>query len=466
MEQFDLVVIGGGPGGYTAAIQAAKLGLRTALVEKGELGGTCLNRGCIPTKAMLHAAELYRQIGESKRFGISVSNVKVDFKALLEYQKGIVAQLVQGVEQLLKSNGVTQIQGTGTLLARKRVRVVPENGERILSADNVLLATGSKPKKLSLPGMDIPGVLDSDGLFLLEDPPESLGIIGGGAIGVEFAEMFSTLGCRVVILEAQPRLLQNMDREIGQNLRMILKKRNVELHLGVSLQCIAPKKDGLVCTFLEKGQEAFINVQYVLCAVGRQPNMERLFEKNLLVQKEHGYIAVDQNFQTSMEGVYAIGDLVEGAQLAHVASAQGLAVAEHLAGKEPSADLTVIPQCVYTSPEIAAIGLSEEMANEQGISVDTGKALMSSNGRSLIARDERGFVKIVASKQNGRILGAQLMCARATDMIGEFASAITNQLTVRQLQRAVRAHPTYNEGVSEALDEVYGEAIHAIPKER
>lgn len=466
MEQrFDLIVVGGGPGGYTAAIKAAKLGLRTALIEKRKLGGTCLNRGCIPTKVMLHTAGLFRQIKRSEQFGILVPEAAVDYRKLLEYKQNIIAQLVHGIEQLLKANGVAYVQGRGTLLPGKQVRVVSETSEAVMSADNVLLAAGSKPRMLSsLAGMNLSGVLDSDKIFALEELPESLIIIGGGAIGVEFAEIFSGLGSQIIILEAQPDLLPNVDREISRNLRMILKKRGIEIHTGAKLLGVTPENGSLTCAFLEKEKETFVSAQYVLCAVGRQPDTGGLFGNGAEPRMERGYVAVDETYQSNLEGVYAIGDMIKGAQLAHAASAQGIVVAEHLAGKTPSVDTKVIPRCVYTDPEIAAVGISEEEAKSQGIQIRVGKFLMGANGKSLISGKERGYIKIISSAQTGRVIGAQMMCGRATDMIGELTTAVSNGLTAGQLLRAIRPHPTYGEGVGEALEELAGGAIHAIPR--
>jgi len=463
-KQFDLVVIGGGPGGYTAAIKAAKLGLRTALVEEQELGGTCLNRGCIPTKALLHAGKLYRQIKTGSQFGIATTGVTLDYGRFLEYRRDTVSQLMQGVERLLKANGVRCFSGRGMLLPEQKVRVAAADSEMVLVASNVLLATGSRPRMLSLPGMSLPGVLDSDRLLELEKLPRSLCIIGGGAIGVEFAEAFSALGTKVIILEANSRLLPGIDREISQNLRMIFRKRGIETHTDAELLEIRQGESGLVSAFREKGQEKTVVAQYVLCAVGRIPNTKDLFTEGSEPTMEHGYVVVDESFQTSLRGVYAIGDLIGGTQLAHAASAQGIAMVEHLAGKVPSINVNVVPRCVYIDPEVAAVGLTVDEAKERGISVRIGKFVMGANGKSLIAKAERGFVKILASTETGEVLGAQLMCSRASDMIGELTVAVSNHLIVPQLLTAIRAHPTYNEGIGEALEGLDGGSNYAIPK--
>ncbi len=272
--------------------------------------------------------------------------------------------------------------------------------------------------------------------------------------------MFSALGAKVTILEAGSRLLPGMDREISQNLRMIFRKRGVELHTDADLMEIRQGESGLVCAFREKGQEETAAAQYILCAVGRTPNTNALFGEGAEPAMEHGHMVVDEAFQTSLEGVYAIGDLIGGAQLAHAASAQGIVVAERLAGKAPSVDVSVVPRCVYVDPEIAAVGLSADEAKDRGISIRVGKFVMGANGKSLIAKAERGFIKVVASEETGEVLGAQLMCSRATDMIGELTVAVCNHLTVPQLLAAMRAHPTYNEGIGETLEELAGGTIH------
>lgn len=465
-QHYDVMVIGAGPGGYVAAIRAAKLGLHVAVVEEDRAGGTCLNRGCIPAKAMIHAAETYRSAREADQFGVESGRVSFDYGKILAYKEETTDALVQGVEQLLAGNGVDRLAGKGTLLAGKKVRVTTEEKEEVYVADHIILAAGSKPLLLPIPGMDLPGVLTSDGLFRLQECPESLAIIGGGVISVEFATAFAGFGTKVTILEALPRLVPNLDKEISQNLKMILKKRGVDIHTSASVQEVAEEDGRYVLRFTEKEQKREVSARYVLCAVGRVPNTEGLFAEDALPDMERGRVLVDEKFETSIPGVYAIGDLIFGMQLAHTASAQGTVVAEHLAGKSASVDLSVVPSCVYTDPEIASVGLTEEDAKEQGIPVRVGKFIMSANGKSLISKEERGFVKILAAEESGVILGAQMMCARATDMIGELATAVANGLTAKQLLRGMRAHPTYNEGIGEALEELEGGAIHVMPRRK
>lgn len=476
---YDLIIIGAGPGGYVAAIHGARAGFRTAVIESRRAGGTCLNRGCIPAKAMIHAAELFRQAREGERFGIHADNVRFDYGEILQYRQETIDALVGGVEELLAANGVTVIGGRGKLLSpengRKRVSVTPADGEeKILYGDHVILAAGSKPAHLPIPGMDLPQVIDSDGLFALDHAPESLVIIGGGVIGMEFAAAYSVLGCRITVLEALPKILDNFDKEISQNLKMIMKKRGVDIHTGAMVQSVRvrhPEGSGsvsaTVCVYEEKGVEKTAEGEYVLCAAGRRPMTEDLFAEDAQPAMNGRFIAVDEHLRTSIPGVYAIGDLTGGIQLAHAASAHGIRAVEEITGqKTNSQNLDLIPGCVYTDPEIAVVGLTEGAAKEQGREICCGKFIMSANGKSLITREERGFIKVVADAGSKKVLGAQMMCARATDMIGEFTTAIACSLTTEQMLSAVRAHPTYNEGIAEALKDVFGDSLHTKPRRK
>lgn len=455
MQRFDLAVIGGGPGGYTAAEEAARLGLKTALIEAREPGGVCLYRGCIPTKAMLHTAELLRSFRQGGAFGIHAEQLRFDYGEMLAYRRETVKRLGEGITGRLRAAGVTVLKGQGQAMSGGRIRVTAQGGESVIEAEHVLLATGSRAKKLPVQGVGALGVLDSDGVFELEELPKSLLILGGGVIGVEMAEALSAMGTQVTLLEAQSRLLPEMDREISQNLRMIFKKRGIELRMGATLQNVERDTDGLSCSLSENGVVTSVHAQYVLCAVGRVPNSEGLFADDLRPElTPSGHIKVNESFQTSLQGVYAVGDLIPGPQLAHAAIAGGKAVARLLAGKSLFPARLVIPRCVYTSPEIAEVGLTEKEADERGIPVRIGKALMGGNGRTLIAKGQRGFVKVVADAKTEELLGAQLMCERATDIIGEFALAIANKMTVRELLHAVRPHPTFEETVGEAAEEL------------
>ena len=456
---WDLIVIGGGPGGYTAAIRAAQLGLRTALVERDAVGGTCLNRGCIPTKALIHAAERYEEMRECETFGLGAEGVSFDYPAMCERRDHVVGQLREGVERLLKGNKVERITGTARLLGPGRVQV----GEEVLEGTNILIAAGSRPALPPVPGLDLPGVLTSDDLLTGAAFYRRLAIIGGGVIGMEFAGLYQALGAEVTVLEALDRILPTLDRELSQNLSMLMKKKGVRLCAGARVERVERGPDGLVCTYTVKDRTETVTADAVLVATGRRANTDGLCAPEVDLGLERGAIPVDDRFQTCVPGIYAIGDAVKGSiQLAHAAAAQGINAVSILAGKEPPMDLSVVPSCVYVRPEMASVGRTEAQCKEAGIPVKTAKYLTGSNGRSLIAGAGRGFIKVVYDGESGVILGAQLLCERATDLVGEFASAVSRGETLEDMARVIRAHPTFAEAVGEAAEAGLGLSIHQL----
>lgn len=471
MKQYQLIVIGAGPGGYEAAIRAAQLGLHTALIERRQVGGTCLNRGCIPTKTMLHSAQLYKETAHFELFGLHTENTSFDWAKIHQRKNDVVSKLRSGIEQLIKANKIDFFNTSASILSPHEVQL--EQGEETtLYGDNILIATGSVPSRPPIPGLDLPGVVTSD--ELLDDPsyaqtdslPKEILIIGGGVIGVEFASVFSSFGCKVTIVEALDRILSTMDREISQNLSMILKKRGVEIHTGAMVERLEQSDGKLVCHFTEKEKPQQISSQQILVAIGRRANTQGLFGNDFSVEMEREHIVTDESFRTSVDSIYAIGDVSAKIQLAHMASAQGICAAHIIAGKVPPINLQAVPGCIYTDPEIASVGLTEDEAKKQGIPVKKGKFIMSGNGRSIIDEQERGFIKVLAHQDTDVILGAQLMCSRATDIVSELSTAIVNGLTVDQLAAVIRPHPTFCEGVTEAVEDVHGMAIHLAPKKR
>lgn len=456
---WDLIVIGGGPGGYTAAIRAAQLGLRTALVERDQVGGTCLNRGCIPTKALLHAAERYEEMKECAVFGLRAEGLSFDYPAMCARRDQVVGQLREGVERLLKGNKVDRFTGAARILAPGKVQV----GEEVLEGTNLLIAVGSRPALPPVPGLGLPGVLTSDGLLAGDRFYRRLTIIGGGVIGMEFAGLYQALGAEVTVLEAMDRVLPTLDRELSQNVSMLMKKRGVQLFTAAHVEKVERGEDGLLCTYTVKGKTETVAADAVLAATGRRANTDGLCAPEVDLGLERGAIPVDERFQTRVPGIYAIGDAVRGSvQLAHAAAAQGINAVSMLAGKEPPMDLSVVPSCVYLRPELASVGRTEAQCKEAGIPVKTAKYLTAGNSRGVIAGAGRGFIKVVCHAQSGVVLGAQLLCERATDLVGEFATAVSRGETLEDMARVIRAHPTFGEAVGEAAEAGLGLSIHQL----
>lgn len=463
-QQYNLVVIGAGPGGYVAAIKAAQLGMKVAVIENREVGGTCLNRGCIPTKTLMHSAHLYHEVKNFEAVGLKVEGLSYDIKKIHERKEEVVDKLRTGISQLFKANKIDFISGTATI-SDKNTIVVEKDGEKTeVKTEKILIATGSKPAKPPIEGLTLPNVVTSDEMLSMSDKVyNKLLIIGGGVIGVEFATVYNSLGCEVVIVEAMDRILPTMDKEISQSMAMSLKKKGIKIHTSAMVEKIS-EENGLTCYYTEKGKAQTETADGILVSIGRRANTENLFADGFEIEMERGCVVVDEKFQTSVEGIYAIGDVIKGIQLAHVASAEGIVAVENMVGKEPSIDLDVVPSCIYTNPEISAVGITADEAKAKGIKVKTGKFIMSANGKSLIAMDERGFIKVVFDEETDVILGAQLMCARATDLISEFTTAIVNKLTSEQLSSVIRPHPTYVEAVTEAIESANGCSIHTAPR--
>lgn len=455
MSDYQLLIIGAGPGGYVAALHAAKRGLKTAVIENREVGGTCLNRGCIPTKTLLHSSEIIAGINGGEKFGVGAERVHFDMSAIFARKREVSAKLSGGIEGMFKAAKVDLLRGTGTVTGSGTVKFVGEEGEKVITAERILLATGSVPARPPIPGLDLPGVLTSDELLEgCDHLYDSLIIIGGGVIGVEFATFYADLGCKVTIIEGLDRLLPNMDRELGQNLSMILKKHGVDVYTNSLVANVEKDGDALKVNFTNKNKALSVSGEAVLCAIGRRPYTEGLFADGVSVEMNGRSIRVDENYETSLPGVYAIGDVSSKIQLAHVASAQGTDCVERMVGGKGMTDLSAVPSCIYCVPEIACVGITADEAKAAGREVVSGKYVMFSNGKTVIRDGERAFMKVVADKATHVIVGAQFMCEHATDMISEMATAIVNGLTVEQMLKVLRPHPTFEEGVHDALEDV------------
>lgn len=455
MSDYQLLIIGAGPGGYVAALHAARRGLRTAVIENREVGGTCLNRGCIPTKTLLHSSEIIAGINGGEKFGVGAERVHFDMSAIFARKREVSAKLSGGIEGMFRAAKVDLLRGTGTVTGSGTVKFVGEEGEKVITAERILLATGSVPARPPIPGLDLPGVLTSDELLEgCDHLYDSLVIIGGGVIGVEFATFYADLGCKVTIIEGLDRLLPNMDRELGQNLSMILKKHGVDVYTNSLVANVEKDGDALKVNFTNKDKALSVSGEAVLCAIGRRPYTEGLFADGVGVEMNGRSIRVDENYETSLPGVYAIGDVSSKIQLAHVASAQGTDCVERMVGGKGMTDLSAVPSCIYCVPEIACVGITADEAKAAGREVVSGKYVMFSNGKTVIRDGDRAFMKVVADKATHVIVGAQFMCEHATDMISEMATAIVNGLTVEQMLKVLRPHPTFEEGVHDALEDV------------
>lgn len=460
-----IVVIGGGPGGYVAAIRAAQLGAEAHLVEAEHIGGTCLNVGCIPTKAILHTAELYHAVKHGSSLGLKAENVAVDWPAVMSRKAAVVTRLVRGVEGLLKANGVAVHRGQGRLAGPGAVEVAGDTPARI-EADAVILATGSEPVRLDFPGADLPGVIDSTAALSLPAVPASIVIVGGGVIGVEFAAMFRAFGAEVAVVEMLPEILPQVDGEIAALVRAELAKQGVKFLTGARLAGVAKTAAGLAAGIAVGDAAQMLTAEYVLVAVGRRPRIAGLGLETAGVATERGRVTADASFLTSRPGVYAIGDINGQIMLAHAASAQGVAAVEHALGHKCAYHGHTIPACIYTSPEVAGVGLTEEAARAQGIAYRTGVFPLAGNGKALIESGGTGQVKIISGAKYGEILGVHIFGSRATDLIAEAALALRLEATVDELVTTIHAHPTVSEAIGEAALAVNGAAIHWPPARR
>ncbi|MBI2504857.1 MAG: dihydrolipoyl dehydrogenase [Candidatus Latescibacteria bacterium] len=463
-DAFDVVVIGGGPGGYTAAIRAAQLGLRAALVEKEEkLGGICLNWGCIPTKALLKQAELYRLFQRAGEFGFTVGQVGFDWKKVVQRSRQVAERLHQGVEYLMKKNKVEVVRGRGRLAQGPKVEVRDSKGEvaRTLAARHVVLATGSRPQ--TLPGVQLDGAqaITSREAMVLEQLPQSLAIIGAGAIGVEFAYFFNAFGTQVTLLEALPQILPREDEEVAGLLTKSLAKQGVQIAAGVQVCSVKAGAKGVEVQYRGKDGEVVLKAEKVLMAVGVVGNTEELGLETLGVKTVKGAVEVNDRQETNVKGICAIGDVAGPPQLAHVAAAEGVAAVDFIAGHQRAPlDRTSIPFCTYCQPQVASMGLSEAQAKKAGHQVKVGRFPFSASGKALAAGESEGLVKLVFDAKYGELLGASIIGAEATELIAELGLARHLEATYEELLHTMHAHPTLSEGVMEAAGEAFGLALN------
>src|SRR6266700_2519388 len=454
-SSFDVVVIGGGPGGYVAALRAAQLGASTAIIEKDRMGGTCLVRGCIPTKALLQSTELYSLAKGGRPFGLVTDNVGFDWPTAQKRKTQVVDQLVKGVEGLLKAGGVTSLGGAARLAGKGQVAI---DGEAITAKD-IVIATGSAISRIPLKGAEL--TIDSDRILELKEIPARLAVIGGGVVGMEFAAMFAALGTKVTVLEMLPQVLPMVDADLVTAYAKHLTGLGGVIQTNAKVTDVVKSKGGLQVQFSAVGEGGADDADQVLLAVGRSPYTEGLGAEEAGVKLERGRVVVDPHLRTTADHVWAIGDVIGGIMLAHVASYEGVCAIENIAGHSSRVpDYHAAPNCVYTDPEFAHVGLGEKEAKDKGIEVRVGRFPFAASGRALTLGQSEGYAKVLADPESGRLLGAHIIGPRATDLIAEATLAIQNGLTLEQLDLTIHAHPTLPESLMEAALAAQGRAIH------
>ncbi|MDR8394368.1 dihydrolipoyl dehydrogenase [Aliifodinibius sp. S!AR15-10] len=463
-KEFDLCVIGSGPGGYVAAIRAAQLGFKTAIIEKRHLGGVCLNIGCIPTKALLRSAEVFENIEHAEDYGVEVKDYSADFGGIIERSRNVANKMSKGVQFLMKANKIEVFEGKGVFESKEQVKVVDEDDETLeqIKADKFIIATGARPREL--PNIPIDGelVIDSEKAMQLEEQPEKLVIIGAGAIGVEFAYFYHTIGTEVTIVELEDTLVPVEDKDIGKELGKIYKKKGMNIMTGSTVEEVNEKGDGVEVTIKTPKGEEKVEADLVLSAVGVTGNVEGIGLDEIGVKYERGAVEVDkETYQTSVDNIYAIGDVAGPPWLAHKATHEGILCVENLAGEETHPmNYNNIPGCTYCEPQIASVGYTEEQAKEEGYDVKVGKFPFSASGKATAYGHEEGFVKVVFDEKYGEWLGCHMIGANVTELIAEAVVARDLETTGHEIIHGVHPHPTLSESVMEAVAEAYKVGVH------
>jgi dihydrolipoamide dehydrogenase len=462
MANFDLIVVGSGPGGYVAAIRASQLGMKTAIVEKESLGGICLNWGCIPTKALLKSAQVYEYIQHAADYGITIKDAKHDFDAVVKRSRGVADGMSKGVQFLMKKNKIEVIMGFGKLTKDKKVEVTKADGSKEMhEAKSIILATGGRARELPNIKIDGEKVIEYRKAMSLPKQPKSMVVIGSGAIGVEFAYFYATMGTKVTIVEFMPRIVPVEDADVSKELEKIYKKKGIDIHTNSSVESVDTKGKTCKVSVKTPGGNISIECDVVLSAAGVVTNLEGIGLEEAGVKHDKGKVTVDDYYQTNVPGVYAIGDIVKGPALAHVASAEGIICVEKIAGHHPQPlNYGNIPGCTYCSPEIASVGMTEEAAKAAGYEIKVGKFPFSASGKASAAGAKEGFVKVIYDAKYGEWLGAHMIGANVTEMIAEVVVARNLETTGHEILKSVHPHPTMSEAVMEATAAAYGEVIH------
>jgi len=461
-KAFDVIVIGGGPGGYVAAIRAAQLGAKVLLIDKDRLGGTCLNQGCIPTKAMLADARLYDRVKLST--AIKTNGLHIDMKQLTRRKDKVVKKLVSGIDLLIKNNGIIFVHGKAKFLDERTTEVEGPEGKESFEGRRIIIATGSISAVIPNITVDGKTILTSTEMLNLSSIPKDLIIIGGGYIGMEFACLFSSLGSKVTVIEMLPEIIPTEDEEIVRGLRILLRERNIEIHTKTKVKEARVKKGrGEVTAINPEGKEQHFYAEKVLLAVGRAPCTDGLQLEKIKVAANRSFVKVNERMETTVRGIYAIGDVTGRQMLAHKASAEGIVAAENAMGLQTKIVYDKIPSCIFTFPEVASVGLTEKEAGERGFKVNIGRFPFESNGRALATGSPNGFVKVIADQELGQVIGIHILGDHATDLIGSAALALALEATTEEVGKTIQAHPTLMEAVAEASLDAMKESIH-LPK--
>ena len=460
--KFDVIVVGSGPGGYVAAIRASQLGLKTAVIEAAELGGICLNWGCIPTKALLKSAQVFEYINHSADYGISVGDVNANFEDMIKRSRGVADGMSKGIQFLFKKNKIEKIEGWGRVKPGKKVEVEDKEGKKTTySADHIIVATGARAKELPALKIDNEKIIGYRKAMSLDKQPKKMVVVGSGAIGVEFAYFYSSIGTEVTIVEFLDRIVPNEDEEVSKTLEKLYKKSGMKIMTSAEVTAVDTKGEGCVVTVKTQKGEETLDCDIVLSAVGVVSNVEDCGLEDVGILVDKGKIKVDEFYKTNMPGYYAIGDVVTGPALAHVASAEGIICVEKIAGQSPDPlDYNNIPGCTYCSPEIASVGYTEKAAKEAGYELKVGKFPFTASGKAAAAGAKDGFVKLIFDAKYGELLGAHMIGANVTEMIAEIVAVRKLETTGHELIKTVHPHPTMSEAVMEAAAAAYGEVIH------
>jgi dihydrolipoamide dehydrogenase len=458
--QCDIAVIGAGPGGYVAALRAAQLGAKVAVVEKDRVGGVCLNWGCIPTKTLLRSAEVLALAREASDYGVVVADARLDWTAAQKRKDGVVRRLTGGVKLLLDKAGVRLLAGTARFVSPSVLEVLQDGGAERVVAKTYIVAAGSRPASLPIPGLEGPGVLTSDAALCLESLPESMLIVGAGPIGVEFATLFQACGVQVTLVEVLPRVLPTLEAELGAEVDRALKKARVRVHTASKVSKVEAHGGRHVVTIQGGSQEVTVEVEKVLLAVGRRPNVEELGLSEVGIEAARGGIHVDGHLRTMAPHVYAVGDVTGGILLAHVAMHEGIVAAENALGRERMMNYNAVPRCVFTRPEVATVGLTEDAARQQGYDVQVGRFPFRANGKALAQGEHDGLVKVVAESKYGQVLGVHIVGPHASDLIQEGTLALMLESTLGDLEATIHPHPSLSEAIAEAGLAAQGHALH------